>query len=172
MANRKDFNPQHLLSQVDAKFDFLSVGVKCFVSDCRLHDFLPAICARCKEVTCSDHASNHNCAKAVIDRTLPTCPDCSKRLQLPASMLPDQVLQRHLASRCRDYIAETPKAAKRKNRCESEGCKRKATLGINCSHCQRKFCAHHRFPEDHACASQRQSKSGMAAARRLVAATA
>ena len=37
-------------------------------------------------------------------------------------------------------------------KCEVKGCKQKIlSIGIQCNHCNRKFCGLHRIPEDHLC---------------------
>ena len=48
-------------------------------------------------------------------------------------------------------LGKDKKVKKKKNICQHKGCKKKLNIISYSCQCQKKFCAEHRLPEDHAC---------------------
>lgn len=133
--------------------EFPDLGKHCSVEDCRLVDFLPFDCDRCKQVFCLEHRtySQHHCPNAnEHDVTVLVCPMCAKGVRLVPNEDPNITWESHVNTDCdpTNYDRVT-----KKPRCPAPGCKEILTFAnkVKCRDCAQEICLKHRFGLDHKC---------------------
>jgi AN1-type zinc finger protein 2 len=137
------------------------VGKHCSVKLCNQLDFLPYLCAACKETFCQDHwkFASHSCQMEHEFRknvVVPSCPVCQTAIPVPKGKDPNSYVDDHLNSNC----SKKPKSFSPayRNACTVDGCKKKEVIPFKCNKCSLNFCVKHRHPHDHIC-SQISRKS-------------
>eukprot|EP00850_Spirogloea_muscicola_P010267 SM000060S19599 [mRNA] locus=s60:79154:81243:- [translate_table: standard] len=137
---------------------FPGLGRHCAAAACRLVDFLPFTCNRCREVYCLEHRSYaaHECPQAAAgDAAVLLCPLCARAVRLVPSEDPNVTWDRHVAAGCdpSNYARAT-----KKPRCPAAGCKEPLTFSntVRCKACSMDVCLRHRFGEDHGCPKLRK----------------
>lgn len=142
--------------------EFPNLGKHCSVDDCKLIDFLPFTCDRCKKVFCLQHRSytTHLCPNANDkDVTVAICPLCAKGVRLVPNQDPNITWDVHVNTDC---DPSNYQAATKKKRCPVPGCKELLTFSnkIRCRDCMQEHCLKHRFGSDHKCPGPKKPDSG------------
>jgi predicted nucleic acid binding AN1-type Zn finger protein len=141
-----------------ANATLLNVGTKCKADHCGLYDFLPYKCQFCSESYCSDHfrPAAHQCVKYTsTDRVAPPCPLCQTPISIKPNEDPNDAMEAHFSTSCSVMLGNDA-AAKAKNgppRCSRNRCEKVLYTPITCDLCNKQFCATHRHPDAHKCAS-------------------
>lgn len=142
--------------------EFPDLGKHCSVDDCKLIDFLPFTCDRCKKVFCLQHRSytTHQCPNAnQQDVTVLICPLCAKGVRLVPNQDPNITWDVHVNTDCdpSNYQKVT-----KKKRCPVLGCKELLTFSntIRCRDCTQEHCLKHRFGPDHKCPGPKKPDTG------------
>ncbi|KAJ6741817.1 ARSENITE INDUCUBLE RNA ASSOCIATED PROTEIN AIP-1-RELATED [Salix viminalis] len=132
---------------------FPDLGKHCSVEDCKLIDFLPFTCDRCRQVFCLEHRSyiQHDCPKADSNGvTVVICPLCAKGVRLVPDEDPNISWEVHVNTECdpSNYDKVT-----KKRKCPVRGCREVLTFSntIKCRDCTLDHCLKHRFGQDHNC---------------------
>lgn len=130
--------------------DLLNTTAKhCSLPECNDLDFLPFTCDKCQKIFCRLHRqyANHRCAyREQAVNVLPTCPICLQKISCGAKENPDSVMDIHIRSGCKTNVLSN---VKKDPRCGYPKCKKPSF--IECKKCHFKFCAGHRFPDQHNC---------------------
>lgn len=142
--------------------EFPDLGKHCSVDDCKLIDFLPFTCDRCRQVFCLEHRSynKHSCPNADRqDVTVVICPLCAKGVRLIPDEDPNITWETHVNTECDPSNYE--KVTKKK-KCPVPGCKDILTFSntIKCRDCLVDHCLKHRFGPDHKCPGPKKSEAG------------
>ncbi|RWR73756.1 zinc finger AN1 and C2H2 domain-containing protein [Cinnamomum micranthum f. kanehirae] len=142
--------------------EFPDLGKHCSVDECKLIDFLPFTCDRCKQAFCLEHRSytKHSCPKADLqDVTVLVCPLCAKGVRLDPNEDPNITWDSHVNTDCdpSNYQKVT-----KKKRCPAPGCRETLTFSntIRCRDCTLEHCLKHRFGPDHKCPGPKKPDSG------------
>ncbi|KAJ7784520.1 hypothetical protein B0H16DRAFT_1681904 [Mycena metata] len=153
----------------------LSVGAQCSHQSCMLVDFLPFKCQHCEGSFCQEHfmVSAHKCPKydeTKYNRVSPNCPLCNVVVSVQPGQDANAAVETHFV---RDCSVMTGKKRTRSNTpiCARPRCGKALFAPIRCTNCNEQFCAAHRFPADHSCASvapAAQARTGPTAASRLL----
>jgi len=142
--------------------EFPDLGKHCSFDDCKLIDFLPFTCDRCRQVFCLEHRSyiKHSCPNADRqDVTVVICPLCAKGVRLIPDEDPNITWETHVNTECDPSNYE--KVTKKK-KCPVPGCKDILTFSntIKCRDCLVDHCLKHRFGPDHKCPGPKKSEAG------------
>ncbi|ONK75371.1 uncharacterized protein A4U43_C03F16130 [Asparagus officinalis] len=142
--------------------EFPDLGKHCSVDDCKLIDFLPFDCDRCKKVFCLQHRSynTHKCPNADDnDVTVLICPLCATGVRLIPNQDPNITWDIHVNTDCDPSNFQR---ATKKKQCPVPGCKELLTFSntIRCRDCTREHCLKHRFGLDHKCPGPKKPDSG------------
>ncbi|KZW01507.1 hypothetical protein EXIGLDRAFT_717920 [Exidia glandulosa HHB12029] len=140
----------------------LAVGQQCEHPTCMMVDFLPFTCSHCQHKYCLEHfqPDAHTCPSHdpnAGDRVAPNCPLCNVPVSVPLGQDPNARMERHFASECMVMLGEMGRkraAASRMPVCASRACNKKLIAPIQCTGCNMKFCAQHRYASDHDCPSE------------------
>ncbi|GMH20155.1 hypothetical protein Nepgr_021996 [Nepenthes gracilis] len=129
------------------------LGKHCSVDDCKLIDFLPFTCDRCRQVFCLDHRTytQHRCSRANRqDVTVVICPLCAKGVHLIPDEDPNITWEAHVNIDC---DPSNYKSTTQKRKCPVAGCGEFLTFSnkIKCRDCCADHCLKHRFGPDHKC---------------------
>lgn len=141
---------------------FPDLGKHCSLGECRLVDFLPFTCDRCRQVFCLEHRgyNSHHCPKADAQGvTVVICPLCAKGVRLIPGEDPNVSWEKHANSVCDPSNFE--KVTKKK-KCPVPGCRELLTFSntIKCRDCTVDHCLKHRFGPDHKCPGPKRPVSG------------
>ncbi|KAJ7935690.1 hypothetical protein B0H13DRAFT_1949219 [Mycena leptocephala] len=156
--------------------ELLSVGAQCSHQSCLLVDFLPFKCQHCEDSFCQEHfmVTAHKCPKydeSKYNRVSPNCPLCNVVVSVRPGQDPNEAVEAHFMKDCSIMTGRT-KAKKSTPICARARCGKALFAPIRCTKCNEQFCAAHRFPADHSCASAgatAQTKTtGPTAASRLL----
>ncbi|KAJ7175898.1 hypothetical protein C8R46DRAFT_990091 [Mycena filopes] len=135
----------------------LSVGAQCSHQSCMLVDFLPFKCQHCDGSFCQEHfmVSAHKCPKydeTKYNRVSPNCPLCNVVVSVQPGQDANDAVESHFV---RDCSVMTGKKRTKSNTplCAHTRCRKALFAPIRCTKCNEQFCATHRFPADHSCAS-------------------
>ncbi|KAJ6837552.1 zinc finger AN1 and C2H2 domain-containing stress-associated protein 16-like [Iris pallida] len=142
--------------------EFPDLGKHCSVDDCKLIDFLPFTCDRCKKVFCLQHRSytTHRCPNAdQQDVTVLVCPLCAKGVRLVPNQDPNITWDVHVNTDC---DPSNYQKATKKRRCPVPGCRELLTFSntIRCRDCAQEHCLKHRFGPDHKCPGPKKPDTG------------
>ncbi|PKA61000.1 Zinc finger AN1 and C2H2 domain-containing stress-associated protein 16 [Apostasia shenzhenica] len=138
------------------------LGRHCSVEECKLVDFLPFTCDRCKQVFCLQHRSctKHQCRNAhQMDVTILICPLCAQGVRLIPNEDPNITWDNHVNCDCDP--SNYQKATKKKY-CPVLGCKETLVFSnkIRCRDCNQEHCLRHRFGPDHNCLGSKKTEIG------------
>lgn len=145
--------------------EFPDLGKHCSVEDCKLIDFLPFTCDRCKKVYCLEHRGygKHSCPNADHqDVTVVICPLCAKGVRLIHDEDANITWERHVNTDCDPSNFE--KRTKKK-KCPVQGCRETLVFSntIQCRDCKQDHCLKHRFGPDHHCPGPVKQETGFMA---------
>ncbi|KAJ6846821.1 zinc finger AN1 and C2H2 domain-containing stress-associated protein 16-like [Iris pallida] len=142
--------------------EFPDLGKHCSADGCKLIDFLPFDCDKCRKVFCVEHRSytTHQCPNATQqDVMVLICPLCAKGVRLVPNQDPNITWDIHVNAEC---DPSNYRKATKKKRCPVPGCKDFLSFSnsIRCRDCTQEHCLKHRFGPDHECPGPKKPGSG------------
>lgn len=134
--------------------EFENLGGKCQLSYCKLKDFLPFECDKCKKTFCLEHKEyeKHDCKMQKVGlKKAYTCPLCLQTVKFDYDINENEMQSIHKALNCNKLDYQKVKSNKR--RCCNAKC-RKILNKINlhqCHNCSQLTCLRHRYKNQHDC---------------------